>query len=52
MKKFILEVLINEEDLMHVADCDDIYDAITIEMGWLDASGIFLTDIDSVESED
>lgn len=44
MKKFFVEVLINEERLLEQSGMDNIHDAINGEFGWLEESGIQMTD--------
>lgn len=48
MKKFILHVTVDEEEVKKASGDEDIMNAIRTEAGWMHDSGIFL---DSVEEE-
>lgn len=44
MKKLFVEVLIDEERLLEQSDMNNLHDAINGEFGWLEESGIKMTD--------
>lgn len=44
MKKLFVEVLIDEERLLEQSGMNNLHDAINGEFGWLEESGIKMTD--------
>ncbi len=44
MKKFFVEVLIDEERLLEQSGINNLHDAMNSEFGWLAESGIQMTD--------
>ena len=44
MKKFFVEVLIDEKRLLEQSGINNLHDAINGEFGWLEESGIKMTD--------
>lgn len=44
MKKFFVEILIDEERLLNQSGMNNLHDAINGEFGWLEESGIKMTD--------
>ena len=44
MKKFFVEVLVDEDRLLEQSDMNNLHDAINGEFGWLAESGIQMTD--------
>lgn len=44
MKKFFVEILVDEERLLEQSGINNVHDAINGEFGWLEESGITMTD--------
>ncbi len=44
MKKFFVEILIDEERLLNQSGMNHLHDAINSEFGWLEESGIKMID--------
>ena len=44
MKKVFVEVLVDEDRLLNQSDMNNFHDAINSEFGWLEESGIHMTD--------
>ena len=44
MKKFFVEILVDEERLLEQSGINNVHDAINSEFGWLAESGIHMTD--------
>ncbi len=44
MKKFFVEVLVDEERLLEQSEMNNFHDAMNGEFGWLEESGIQMTD--------
>ncbi len=45
MKKFIIKVSVDEEAVKKASGCDDLIDAISMEAGWMNGSGIYVDEI-------
>lgn len=44
MKKFFVEILVDKERLLEQSGINNVHDAINGEFGWLEESGIKMTD--------